>query len=75
MDTTTMSVEEREEREEDLDRELISAEEALDNEHEDNEETNDVEGVEEGAKEEKDEESSEDPEIVERAKKICQKKR
>ncbi len=59
--------EDREEREEDLDRELITAEEALDNEHEDNEETDDVESVEEDASEEQ--EKDVDPEVVERAKK------
>lgn len=59
-----MSVEEREEREEDL----ITIEENLENEHEDIEEGNVVEGSEEGDSKESETES-EDSEVVERAKK------
>ena len=58
----------REEQDDSLDRELIEAEENL-NEHENDEETDVVESVEEGAEEEKPEGDSEDGGVVERAKK------
>lgn len=64
----SMLIEEDRDQDDSLDRELIEAEENL-NEHEDTEEVDDVEGSEEGAEEEKPEGESEDSEVVERAKK------
>lgn len=67
----SVELENVEEREDDLDRELILAEEALENEHESDEEVDDVESVEEGVEEEQEEPEGEQPddEVVERAKK------